>query len=90
MKGDPQQPLKTALHTPGRKFTLPILALLFFVCIFGVELKCAQSIAAQSVFQSYNNPQPIPELSLQNLKGEIVNMENYRGKVLLLSFRATW
>ncbi len=90
MKGDLQQPIKTAPHEPGRKFTLPILAILLLACIFCAESKCAQSIAGQPVFQSYNNPQFIPEFSLQNLNGKIVNMENYHGKVFLLSFRATW
>jgi cytochrome oxidase Cu insertion factor (SCO1/SenC/PrrC family) len=69
----------------GKSITVLALA-----CIFCAELRCAQSIAGEFVFQSYNKPLPIPEFSLENSQGKIVNIENYRGQVLLLYFRATW
>ena len=40
------------------------------------------------------NPQPLtgkaPDITLKNLSGEIVSLEEYRGKPVLLHFWATW
>ncbi len=69
----------------GKYITFLVLA-----CILCTELRCAQSIAGEFVFQSYNKPVLIPEFSLEDLQGKTVNIGNYRGQVLLISFRATW
>jgi len=35
-------------------------------------------------------PRPAPSFAIKNLTGETVALENYRGKVVLLDFWATW
>lgn len=35
-------------------------------------------------------PQPAPEFTLQNAAGEAVSLSDYRGKVVVLHFWATW
>jgi cytochrome oxidase Cu insertion factor (SCO1/SenC/PrrC family) len=43
-----------------------------------------------SMFQSYTKPLPLPYFSLEDLSGKIVQIKDYRGKVVLLHFWATW
>ena len=66
--------------------------ILVLICTFILcaVLACAQSIAGQFIFQSYDKPLPIPKFSLENLQGKIVHTWDYRGKILLLNFQATW
>jgi hypothetical protein len=44
----------------------------------------------QSVFQSYNRPQAVPDFSLPDLQGKQVDIRGHRGQVILLNFWATW
>jgi len=41
-------------------------------------------------FQSYAKPLPLPDFSLEDLQGKTVQIKDYRGKVILLNFWATW
>ncbi len=66
------------------------ILVLICTCILCALLTCAQSTAGQFIFQSYSKPLPVPEFSLENLQGRIVNARDYRGHVLLLNFCATW
>ena len=66
------------------------IAGLICTCIFLAGLTCAQSTAGEFIFQSYNKPSRIPDFSLENLQGKIVNIRDYRGQVVLLNFGATW
>jgi cytochrome oxidase Cu insertion factor (SCO1/SenC/PrrC family) len=43
-----------------------------------------------SHFQSYAKPLPLPSFSLEDLQGKMVQIKDYRGKVILLNFWATW
>jgi cytochrome oxidase Cu insertion factor (SCO1/SenC/PrrC family) len=43
-----------------------------------------------NIFQSYAKPLPLPDFSLEDLSGKMVQIKDYRGKVLLLYFWATW
>jgi hypothetical protein len=43
-----------------------------------------------SIFQSYGKPMPLPDFSLEDLPGKKVHGKDYRGKVLILNFWATW
>lgn len=54
------------------------------------ELKWNQSQAAQSIFQSYAKPLRAPEFSLEDLQGKTIDIRDYKGKVILLNFWATW
>jgi cytochrome oxidase Cu insertion factor (SCO1/SenC/PrrC family) len=49
-----------------------------------------QSQAAQSIFQSYAKPLRVPEFSLEDLQGTTIDIRDYKGKVILLNFWATW
>ncbi len=40
--------------------------------------------------QSYTKPLPVPEFSLEGLQGKTVDIRDYKGKVILLNFWATW
>jgi thiol-disulfide isomerase/thioredoxin len=40
--------------------------------------------------EPFNPPVPAPEFSLPDLAGNRVSLQDYRGKVVLLSFWATW
>jgi hypothetical protein len=43
-----------------------------------------------SHFQSYAKPLPLPDFSLEDLQGKMVQIKDYRGKVILFNFWATW
>ena len=40
--------------------------------------------------QPYEPPKPAPAFALPDLEGKTVRLEDFRGKVLLLFFWATW
>ena len=75
----------------GRKpiFLLPLVG----AVILGMpspELTWNQSQAAPSLFHSYAKPLRVPEFSLEDLQGKTVDIRDYKGKVMLLNFWATW
>ena len=41
-------------------------------------------------FQPYEPPKPAPAFALPDLDGKTTRLEDFRGKVLLLFFWATW
>jgi cytochrome oxidase Cu insertion factor (SCO1/SenC/PrrC family) len=41
-------------------------------------------------FQPYDPPKPAPALSLPDLQGKTQTLADFRGKVVLLFFWATW
>ena len=43
-----------------------------------------------NAFQSYARPLPLPDFSLEDLQGKTVQIKEYKGKVILLNFWATW
>jgi cytochrome oxidase Cu insertion factor (SCO1/SenC/PrrC family) len=69
---------------------LEFMIVLIFTCIFFAELPWDRITAGPLIFQAYAKPKPVPEFSLENLKGKRVNIRDYEGQVLLLSFHATW
>jgi hypothetical protein len=66
------------------------MIVLICTCISCAGLSWAQSKRGPLIFQDYIKPEPVPEFSLENLKGKMVNIGDYRGRVLLLTFGATW
>jgi peroxiredoxin len=56
-------------------------------------LKVLLVVALVSVVASFNfggSRQPAPAVSFRNLQGQTVKLSQYRGKVVLLNFWATW
>ena len=49
-----------------------------------------QSQASQNIFQSYAKPLRAPDFSLEDLQGKVINIQDYKGQVILLNFWATW
>jgi len=50
----------------------------------------SQGRGSGSIFQSYAKPMPLPDFSLEDLTGKTVCGKDHRGKVVILSFWATW
>ena len=75
----------------GRK-PIFLLALVgaFILGMPSPEFTWNQSQAAQSIFQSYAKPLRVPEFSLEDLQGKTVDIRDYKGRVILLNFWATW
>ncbi len=46
--------------------------------------------AGAPFFEAAKSPQPAPNFVLKDAKGTVVRLEDYRGKVVLLDFWATW
>jgi len=49
-----------------------------------------QSGASQALFHSYAKPSPAPDFSLEDIQGKRVDIRDFRGRVILLNFWATW
>ena len=68
-----------------------------FLFLWGLALLAMQAPDAAwsqgggaSIIQSYAKPLPLPDFSLEDLQGKPTFMKEFRGKVLLLHFWATW
>ena len=69
-----------------RRLTLVVATLaLLTACSAGA----APDFASLQV-QSYQPPKPAPAFALPSLDGRTVRLEDFRGKVVLLFFWATW
>ncbi len=79
--------MKTALAGRGLIIGLVGLVLAILLGIKGLNLAYAQGA---NIFQSYAKPLPLPDFSLEDLAGKMVQIKDYRGKVLLLHFWASW
>ena len=55
--------------------------ILFFFCLFMMIAVCQKEVEAGST---------APDFSLKDLSGQTVTLEQYRGKVVLVDFWATW
>jgi thiol-disulfide isomerase/thioredoxin len=67
------------------------------VCALSLALMPAESHAQlqqqqqrQVVIQFVRDPDPAPDLAAKDLNGKEVNLDAYKGKVVLLNFWATW
>jgi len=58
------------------------------VCLFVVSV--ATPVQAAGELAPYTNSTPTPAFSLPDIKGEVHDLVNYRGKVVLVNFWATW
>jgi cytochrome oxidase Cu insertion factor (SCO1/SenC/PrrC family) len=62
---------------------------LFVVLGSGAAVTAAPDFAALGV-QPYEPPKPAPAFALPDVDGKAVRLEDFRGKVLILFFWATW
>ena len=49
-----------------------------------------QAGAEQTIFHAYAKPVRAPDFCLENLQGKMVDIQEYRGQVILVNFWATW
>jgi cytochrome oxidase Cu insertion factor (SCO1/SenC/PrrC family) len=66
-----------------------VAAILTLTTISGAAAMAAPDFAAMQM-QPYDPPKPAPAFALPDLGGKTVRLEDFRGKVLLLFFWATW
>ena len=69
-----------------RRFTLFVATLTLLIA---GSAGAAPDFASLQV-QPYQPPKPAPTFSLPSLDGRTIRLEDFRGKVLLLFFWATW
>ena len=69
-----------------RRFTLAVATL---ALLTAGSAGAAPDFASLQV-QPYQPPKPAPAFSLPSLDGRTIRLEDFRGKVLLLFFWATW
>ncbi len=62
------------------------------LCIAGLALSvsCSDTSAANTSAKASTNRKPAPDFTLTDSNGKSVSLSNYRGKVVLLNFWATW
>jgi peroxiredoxin len=72
---------------------MPIYPLLcssiLFLTLAGA-VKAADQTTVRAVLQPANERKPAPEFTLQDSSGKTMRLKDYRGKVVLLDFWATW
>jgi cytochrome oxidase Cu insertion factor (SCO1/SenC/PrrC family) len=59
------------------------------VVVVALAAAATPDFAAMQI-QPYEPPKPAPAFALPDLDGKTVRLEDFRGKVLLLFFWATW
>jgi thiol-disulfide isomerase/thioredoxin len=56
----------------------------------GTITACGQEQAEENVIRFVKNPDPAPPLTLKDLDGKPLSLEEAKGKIVLLNFWATW
>ncbi len=78
------------------RISLPLCALVGMGMTLSPPNSCAQLPQQQTAQQRQvtirfvRNPDPAPELKAKDLDGKELNLDSYKGKVVLLNFWATW
>jgi cytochrome oxidase Cu insertion factor (SCO1/SenC/PrrC family) len=68
-----------------------VLATAMLVALVAVALAAAAAPNFDAMqIQPYEPPKPAPALALPDLDGRTVQLQDFRGKVVLLFFWATW
>ena len=67
----------------------PIRALVLLLTLGGITMAADQA-RVRAVLQPANERKPAPEFALKDSSDNLVSLKNYRGKVILLDFWATW
>ncbi len=66
------------------------LSAVILICAGTLWMAGADEASGQTVFQTYNKPQPAPLFLLENLQGKRVDMRDHKGQVTVLNFWSTW
>jgi thiol-disulfide isomerase/thioredoxin len=96
----------TSQNTPRRprsipKFVLgPIAAIAVLAAIYGTRQAPSNAISnappesthpsVSAAFVRKPSPDPLPSVAFQNASGQAVNLEDFRGRIVLLNLWATW
>jgi peroxiredoxin len=73
----------------SRPFSAFAAALLAACCLAGCSSE-PRSVKAADPVKAGKDRKPAPEFSLKDADGKTVHLEDYKGKVVLLDFFATW
>jgi protein SCO1/2 len=94
--GEDRRPPRGRAGTPLRRMVLPLGAVLVGALALGVVLSTTSHTALPATRHSVSfegnelsPPKPAPPLSLRNYTGERVNIDQYRGKAVLVTFLYT-
>ena len=68
---------------------LCVVAFLATTLLAGPAVAAAPDFAGMQI-QPYDPPKPAPAFSLPDLQGKVRTLGEFRGKVLMLFFWATW
>lgn len=71
-------------------FQVAVLMAALFVGSVGSSVWAHQQAFENMGITKPRRERPAPNFSLQNIHGEMVNLEDFRGKPILLNFWATW
>lgn len=72
------------------KLFVPILALLAIVGIIALYETAQSSSMDSASSAALQNGQPAPDFALKDMDGTVHHLSDYRGKVVMLNFWATW
>ena len=72
---------------PSRNYSVRLFAVVFSLIVASAVFGQANVTA---VLQSPQERKPAPSFTLQDSAGKTVSLENFRGRVVLLDFWATW
>jgi cytochrome c biogenesis protein CcmG, thiol:disulfide interchange protein DsbE len=75
---------KASAHRMRNKLILGLLILIAIAAAYVYSRRTASPIS------SATQPRPAPDFTLKQLSGEPLTLSDYRGKVVLLDFWATW
>jgi peroxiredoxin len=77
------------MHTASVRIILTLASVLVLI-LTGRVATADQTTTVRAVLQSVTDRNPAPNFSLDNSSGSSVELKDYRGKVILLDFWATW
>jgi peroxiredoxin len=78
------------LSVSASRLTAVFAAALLVACFFAGCSSEPRSVKAAAKVKPETDRHPAPEFALKDANGKTVRLEDYRGKVILLDFFATW